>query len=64
MWFYAQMVRWRQIEPASSHVSAVRSTYRPDIYRRALAPLRLDLPAHDMKPEHFFDGTDFEPGAE
>jgi ABC-type nitrate/sulfonate/bicarbonate transport system substrate-binding protein len=61
MWFYAQMVRWHQIEPGRSHVTTVRETYRPDIYRRALAPLRVDLPAHDMKPEHFFDETVFDP---
>jgi NitT/TauT family transport system ATP-binding protein len=64
MWFYAQMVRWRQVEPARSHASAVRGTYRPDLYRRALAPLRLDLPAHDLKPERFFDDAVFDPGIE
>jgi NitT/TauT family transport system ATP-binding protein len=63
MWFYAQMVRWHQIEPAASHAAAVRSTYRPDIYRRALAPLGADVPSHDMKPEHFFDETIFDPAA-
>jgi NitT/TauT family transport system ATP-binding protein len=61
MWFYAQMVRWHQIEPAGWHASAVRSTYRPDLYRRALAPLRIEMPAHDMKSERFFDETIFDP---
>jgi NitT/TauT family transport system ATP-binding protein len=64
MWFYAQMVRWRQVEPARSHASAVRGTYRPDLYRRALAPLHLDLPAHDLKAERFFDEAVFDPGIE
>jgi NitT/TauT family transport system ATP-binding protein len=64
MWFYAQMVRWRQIEPAGWHAAAVRGTYRPDIYRRALAPLRIDLPTHDVKPERFFDATVFDPDTE
>ena len=63
LWFYAQMVRWRQVEPARAHAALVRGTYRPDIYRRALAPLRVDVPAHDMKREHFFDETVFNPAA-
>lgn len=67
LWFYEQMIRWRQIEasPATSaaHLAAVRSTYRPDIYRRALAPLRVALPAADTKPERFFDETIFDPAA-
>jgi two-component system, oxyanion-binding sensor len=64
MWFYEQMVRWGQVEAARSHAPAVRGTYRPDIYRRALAALRLDLPANDVKPERFFDEIVFEPGVE
>jgi ABC-type nitrate/sulfonate/bicarbonate transport system substrate-binding protein len=64
MWFHAQMIRWGQIQPAPAHALAVRNTYRPDIYRRALAPLRVDVPAHDMKPERFFDDSVFDPAAD
>jgi NitT/TauT family transport system ATP-binding protein len=60
LWFYAQMLRWNQLEPAPSHLSKVRATYRPDIYRRALRTLT-DIPTHDTKPEHFFDETIFDP---
>jgi ABC-type nitrate/sulfonate/bicarbonate transport system substrate-binding protein len=61
LWFYSQMVRWRQIDPDDSHLDAVRHAYRPDLYRRALAPLELDLPREDEKREHFFDDTVFDP---
>ena len=61
LWFYSQMVRWRQVEPASSHLAAVRGTFRPDIYRRALARSGVDMPGADTKIEHFFDETSFDP---
>jgi NitT/TauT family transport system ATP-binding protein len=61
LWFYSQMVRWRQVEPAPAHLAAVRSTYRPDIYRRALERTARDAPELDMKIEHFFDETLFDP---
>ncbi|HVY81940.1 MAG TPA: CmpA/NrtA family ABC transporter substrate-binding protein [Steroidobacteraceae bacterium] len=64
MWFHAQMIRWGQIQPAPAHAPAVRDTYRPDIYRRALAPLHVDVPAHDMKAERFFDDSVFEPAVD
>ena len=61
LWFYSQMLRWRQIEVAVGDISVVRNTYRPDIYRRALAPLKLDLPTSDSKIERFFDEGLFVP---
>jgi len=61
LWFYSQMVRWRQIEPLREHLALVRSTYRPDIYRPALARVAHDMPESDTKPETFFDETVFDP---
>ena len=61
LWFYSQMLRWHQIEEAVGDIGVVRNTYRPDIYRRALAPLKLDLPGADTKVERFFDETLFVP---
>jgi two-component system, oxyanion-binding sensor len=61
LWFYSQMLRWRQIEEAVGDVEVVRSTYRPQIYRRALAPLNVDLPKADTKIERFFDEAVFSP---
>jgi two-component system, oxyanion-binding sensor len=51
LWFYSQMVRWRQIDFSPHHLSAVRATYRPDLYRLALASLDVDMPARDTKVE-------------
>jgi two-component system, oxyanion-binding sensor len=61
MWFYAQMVRWRQTEFSANQVAAVRTTYRPDLYRAALASINPDIPDEDSKVEHFFDGRTFDP---
>jgi ABC-type nitrate/sulfonate/bicarbonate transport system substrate-binding protein len=61
LWFYSQMLRWHQIEAAVDDINVVRNTYRPDIYRRALKPLRVDLPAADTKIERFFDEGLFVP---
>jgi two-component system, oxyanion-binding sensor len=51
LWFYSQMIRWRQIDYEQEHLSAVRATYRPDLYRLALAPLGVSPPLQDIKVE-------------
>jgi NitT/TauT family transport system ATP-binding protein len=61
LWFYSQMLRWQQVEAAVGDLDVVKNTYRPDIYRRALAPLKLDLPTADTKVERFFDEGLFTP---
>ena len=61
LWFYSQMLRWQQIEAAVDDINVVRGAYRPDIYRRALAPLKIELPATDTKIERFFDEGIFIP---
>jgi len=61
LWFYAQMVRWRQIEFSTDHISTVRATYRPDLYRTALASLDAGIPSSDTKVERFFDDRTFDP---
>ena len=61
LWFYAQMLRWKQIEFSANHLAAVRSTYRPDLYRAALAGVNSDIPVEDSKVERFFDGQAFDP---
>jgi ABC-type nitrate/sulfonate/bicarbonate transport system substrate-binding protein len=73
LWFYSQMVRWRQIEFKPEHIATVEATYRPDLYRTALAPLGIELPLQDLKVEGrsapgqlatdgFFDRKVFDPG--
>jgi NitT/TauT family transport system ATP-binding protein len=61
LWLYTQMVRWRQVEFSAEHLAAVRGTYRPDLYRAALARLDPDIPPTDLKVERFFDGRGFDP---
>lgn len=56
LWFYSQMVRWGQVAYDDSHVAQVRATYRPDLYRLALAQSGAAndekwLPTIDMKVE-------------
>lgn len=45
LWLYAQMLRWRQVEPS------VRSVFRPGLYRCALAGRGTPIPACDVKVE-------------
>jgi NitT/TauT family transport system ATP-binding protein len=61
LWFYAQMLRWNQTESRADHLAAVRTTYRPDLYRAALAAINPDIPVGDSKTERFFDGQTFDP---
>lgn len=61
LWYYTQMVRWRQTELVAEHPALAAGTYRPDIYRAALAPLDVELPREDGKVEVFFDNRVFDP---
>lgn len=72
VWFYSQMLRWQQVEFSADDLEAVCATYRPDLYRRALAPLNVAMPDTDTKIEGlgqsgakqrdgFFDGRPFDP---
>lgn len=51
LWFYAQMVRWDQIDHIPAHAETARRTYRSDIYRAALAETAAVLPAASSKVE-------------
>jgi ABC-type nitrate/sulfonate/bicarbonate transport system substrate-binding protein len=51
LWFYSQMVRWGQVAFDDSHVAQVRATYRPDLYRLALAKAGASVPTLDVKVE-------------
>jgi two-component system, oxyanion-binding sensor len=68
LWFYSQMVRWGQIEYSPTHVPKVAATYRPDLYRIALASSRAEVPVENSKVEDaasetlgFFDRKLFDP---
>ena len=51
LWFYTQMVRWRQIEHTAEHQRVAAETYRPDIYRAALKALGIAMPSASAKVE-------------
>ncbi len=51
LWYYSQMVRWGQVEKTAEHAKAASETYRPDIYRRVLAPLGAKVPGANSKIE-------------
>lgn len=70
-WFAEQMIRWRQIDRDTDVCALAAAVYRPDLYRDAVAPLGLEVPAADWKPEgtgaaagSFFGGETYDPGCD
>ena len=51
LWFYSQMVRWGEVEHSAARADAAAATFRPDIYRSALAPLSVPVPLADSRIE-------------
>lgn len=51
LWFYAQMVHAGHVAHSAAHAARARASYRPDLYRAALAPVGADLPRADAKIE-------------
>ncbi len=51
LWFLSQMVRWNEIPFSAATADVARATYRPDIYRRALAKVGVALPGGSSKVE-------------
>lgn len=51
LWFYSQMVRWRQLKHLPEKANAARRSYRPDIYRKALEPIGAATPSANAKVE-------------
>jgi two-component system, oxyanion-binding sensor len=49
LWFYSQMVRWKQIDASPQRAELARSSYRPDLYREALRPLGVAAPPMDFR---------------
>jgi len=67
LWFYSQMVRWKQLPAAASAAQftaralAARRGYRPDLYGHAVQSLGVDVPAVDLNSGGFFDHRSFDP---
>jgi len=64
LWYYAQMVRWGDVVHTPAHQAQAARSYRPDLYRAAIAPFGASLPTSDEKQPgqmRFFDGASFDP---
>ena len=64
LWYYSQMVRWGDVPHSADNARRAANSYRPDLYRAAIAPFGAALPTADSKVlEHgvFFDGVPFDP---
>ena len=58
LWYYSQMVRWGEVSQSANNATVAAGTFRPDLYRAALAPLGAAAPAADYKT----DGERKQPG--
>lgn len=64
LWFYAQMVRWSDVQHTDENARLARACFRPDLYRTALGSLAPDLPVSDgraLTRSDFFDDRGFDP---
>jgi NitT/TauT family transport system ATP-binding protein len=64
LWYYSQMVRWGDVLHSAKHARRAAASYRPDLYRAAIAPFGAALPTADRKvlePGVFFDDLPFDP---
>ncbi|WP_421761706.1 CmpA/NrtA family ABC transporter substrate-binding protein [Devosia sp.] len=51
LWFYTQMVRWGHVEHSADNADRAAASYRPDLYRAAIAPLGVAVPSANAKVE-------------
>ncbi len=51
VWFLTQMIRWGQVRTPFDLAAVARRVYRPDLYRSAVGPLAIGVPAGDVRPE-------------
>jgi ABC-type nitrate/sulfonate/bicarbonate transport system substrate-binding protein len=65
LWYYSQMVRWGDVPHSARNAERAGASYRPDLYRAAIAPFGASLPTGNRKvleAATFFDGRAFDPG--
>ena len=51
LWFYSQMVRWGQVTHSPDNAAKAAASYRPDLYRAALAGMGFAVPGASSKVE-------------
>jgi len=59
-WFFAQMVRWGQVQLTAANIDTALSTYAPGLFETALGT-SAPIPPGTPSPEMLFDGTPFDP---
>ena len=58
------MVRWGDVTHTAENAMIAGASFRPDLYRTAIAPIATGLPQIDARPlgaSSFFDGKGFDP---
>jgi len=51
LWYYSQMVRWDEVTASQDNANLAAASFRPDLYRHALADLHDRLPGTDYKTD-------------
>jgi len=62
LWYYSQMVRWGEVAASPQAAAIAATSFRPDLYRQALAPMGVNLPDADSKLEGARQGAGSVPG--
>lgn len=51
LWYYSQMVRWGEVPASPANAAIAGASFRPDLYRAALAGMNAVIPAADYKTD-------------
>lgn len=51
LWYYSQMVRWGEVAATPGNAALAAATFRPDLYRTALAPMGVSVPVEDHRKD-------------
>ena len=51
LWFFTQMVRWGHVDWSPENAEKAAASFRPDLYRSALAPAGVSVPTANSKVE-------------
>lgn len=63
LWYYSQMVRWGEVAASPERAATAAATFRPDLYRSALAPLGISVPLSDTKRDGDHESATVLPGS-
>jgi NitT/TauT family transport system ATP-binding protein len=60
LWYYQQMIRWRQVDDTPQARAAALASHRPDLFRAAMATLGQPPTSAAARREQLFDGAPVE----